>query len=160
MLFPAKRPLKYGVCLGVMMALNTNPAWADKANFGTLTLSANFQPSAGVISGYTGGAFSLPAIANRDRSGNLCLGFAEQNPDFTIILQKDFSRLNIQVNSFGKDTTLMIKGPDGVIRCGDDSKGSKDASIVDTGWKAGTYQIWVGAVEPGLKWNYTLSVHE
>lgn len=152
---------KYGCLLAGMTALSALPALAETPIFGTLTLSTGFPPSAGVVSGYTSGSTSLPAIvANQDRQGNKCLGFADNAPDYMMVLEKDFPQLNIQVNTGGQDTTLVIKGPDGTVRCGDDTGKNKDASIQDTGWKAGEYQVWVGSIEAGSRWNYKLSVQQ
>jgi hypothetical protein len=155
------RLFKCGFILSAIAGLSALPAFAadQKSNFGTLTLSAESKPT-DEFKGYTGGSFQLPSIANRDRQGKLCLGFADQNPDYILVLQKDFPQLKIQVDSGGKDTTLLIKEPDGSIRCGDDTGTSKDASVEDTNWKAGTYRIWVGSSEAGVKWNYKLSIQQ
>ncbi|AFZ14441.1 hypothetical protein Cri9333_3622 [Crinalium epipsammum PCC 9333] len=144
--------------LTLTTALFATPSIAENANFGELTLTPGFKKTS--IRGYTDGSYSLPSIANRDRNNNACIGFASPAPDHVIILQKDFARLQIKVNSRGKDTTLVIKGPGGTIRCGDDTGKTKDASISDTKWKAGEYQVWVGSIESKQTWNYTLFIQE
>ena len=161
------RRFKWGIFLAAIATLSAIPALANKANFDKLTLSPGFEASTGVVSGFTGGSTSLPAIvANRDRDNNPCLGFGDPNPDHVMELQRDFSRLRLEVNSRGHDTTLLIQGPDNksqdnnAIRCGDDTDSSRDASIEDTNWKAGTYKIWVGSMEAGFRRNYTLTVRE
>ncbi len=131
------------------------PATAQSANFGTLTLGND--KSSGMLSGSTGGSTSLPAVvSNRDRNKNSCPGFGDPNPDHILELQKPFSKLTLTVTS-GTDTTLVVSGPDGV-RCSDDSKSGKDASLEDTNWVAGKYQIWVGTIDPNNKRSYRLSV--
>ena len=78
-----------------------------------------------------------------------------------MILENDFSHLKLQVSSGGKDTTLLIQGSnEQTIRCGDDTRENQDASIDDMNWKAGTYKIWVGSLEPGKHWNYRLSAQQ
>lgn len=145
----------------LLAAVITSPVIAQTPNFGTLKLLPGFSPPQGKISGYTGGSYSLSTITKRDRNRNLCVGFADPNPDYIMVLEKDFSRLQILVNSRDNDTTLVIKGPDDkTIRCGDDTGKSKDASIDDLQWKAGTYHVWVGVFQPGVKYNYTLTVQE
>jgi hypothetical protein len=134
--------------------------WSEAANFAKLTLAPGFRQPAGIARGYVSGSYSLAAIANRDRRNQPCIGFASPTPDHIMILQKDFAKLTIKVNSGGKDTTLTIEGPNNTIRCGDDTGNSKDASVQDTNWQAGEYSIWVGAIEPAKKWTYTLSVQE
>jgi hypothetical protein len=151
--------------LGWLLALITpiiaTSASAETANFGTLKLSPGFEKVQGTISGYTGGAYSLSAISNRDLEKNACIGFADPNPDHILVLEKDFDNLNVLVNTSGRDTTLLIKGPDDqTVRCGDDTGRSKDASVTDKKWKKGTYQLWVGTFHPGFKLNYTLTVQQ
>lgn len=128
------------------------------ANFGSLTLGAG--RTSGVLSGTTGGGVSLPAIvSNSDRHNNKCLGFGDNQPDHLLVLEQNFPNLRLRVNSGGADTTLVVQGPEGVVRCGDDTSASnKDASLNDTDWKAGTYRIWVGTGTPGLRRDYTLNI--
>ena len=136
-------------------------ALAETANFGTLKLSSGFEASQGIATGHTGGTYSLSAISNRDQNKNVCTGFADPNPDHILILEKDFDKLTILVNSDGNDTTLLIKGPDDeIVRCGDDTGKNKDASIDGKQWRKGTYKIWVGTFDSGLKRSYTLTVQE
>ena len=153
--------LRVSWLLAVLTAMTATPVMADTANFGTLSLTPGFEPAKGTVEGYTGGSYSLSAITNRDRDKNACIGFADPKPDHLMILEKDFSQLSVRVNSGGKDTTLLIQGPDDeTIRCGDDTGKRKDASIQDNNWKAGTYKIWVGTFNSGEKDNYTLRVQQ
>jgi hypothetical protein len=147
--------LSSGVMLAALPVLS-----GEKSNFGTLTLGAD-KPS-GSISGSTGGSTSLPAIvSNSDRNGNKCLGFGDPTPDHILILQQDFPSLKLRVNTGGTDTTLVIQGPDGVVRCGDDiSTSNKDALVNDTDWRAGLYKVWVGTSTPGVRREYTLNVRQ
>ena len=150
-----------GWFLALIIPMIATPASAEKANFGTLKLLPGFKPAEGTISGYTGGTYSLSAISNRDRYNNACIGFADPDPDHILVLEKDFDKLKILVNSSGSDTTLLIKGPDDeIVRCGDDTGRSKDASIDDRNWKKGKYKIWVGTFDSGVKRNYTLTVQQ
>ncbi|MBW4495444.1 MAG: hypothetical protein KME26_20620 [Oscillatoria princeps RMCB-10] len=153
------RRFKYGCFLAAVTAVSAIPALAEKPIFGKLSLAPGFPPSAAAVTGYTSGSTSLPAIvANRDRHGNPCLGFADSAPDLVLVLEKDFPRLRVQVDSKRKDTTLAIIGPGGVVRCGDDTGKNKDASIEDSDWKAGPYSVWVGSIEPGPSVDYKLTV--
>nr|WP_238993747.1 hypothetical protein [Calothrix sp. PCC 6303] len=137
------------------------PAVAKTANFGTITLVSNSGKESVSVSGYTGGSYSLSAIKNRDRNNNSCIGFADPNPDYILILKQDVPKLKMQVNSGGSDTTILVQGPnDNIIRCGDDTGRSKDANINDKNWKAGTYKLWIGTFNPGVKYNYTLSLDQ
>ncbi|PMB41369.1 hypothetical protein CEN40_20300 [Fischerella thermalis CCMEE 5205] len=153
--------LKGGWILAILLSISPVLVSANTSNFGKITLSPNFEAAEGTVTGYTGGSYSLSAISNRDRHKNACTGFADPTPDHILILKKNFPRLKIIVNSGGYDTTLLIQGPDNnTIRCGDDTGNSKDASIDDKDWKAGTYKIWVATFNSQVKKNYTLSVEE
>ncbi|QLE40401.1 hypothetical protein FD723_07980 [Nostoc sp. C052] len=150
-----------GWLLVILSTITATPVIAETANFGTFNLSANFNPAQGTVQGFTGGSYSLSAISNRDRDQKACIGFADPNPDHIMVLEKDFSQLKIQVDSNNNDTTLLIQGPDQTtIRCGDDTGKSKDASVSDRNWKSGTYRIWVGTFNPGVKRDYTLKVEQ
>jgi hypothetical protein len=154
--------LKWTGFLALLATLGVAPVLAQSANFDSLTLSAGFSPADGTVQGYTQGSFSLSSVANRDRSNNLCVGFADTTPDHILVLEQDFSQLTLQVDSGGGDTTLLVQGPDdGTVRCGDDtSRNNTDASIQDSEWTAGTYKVWVGAFESGVRYDYTLTVRE
>ncbi|MEH1890665.1 MAG: hypothetical protein V7K92_14845 [Nostoc sp.] len=150
-----------GWLLAILTAITATPVIAETANFGTFNLSTNFDPAQGRVQGFTGGSYSLSAISNRDRDQKACIGFADPTPDHIMVLEKDFSQLTIQVDSNNNDTTLLIQGPDQTtIRCGDDTGKSKDASVSDRNWKSGTYRIWVGTFNPGVKRDYTLTVEQ
>ncbi|MCC5620910.1 hypothetical protein [Nostoc sp. CHAB 5715] len=150
-----------GWLLAILAAITALPVIAETANFGTFTLSTNFNPGQGTVQGFTGGSYSLSAISNRDRDQKVCIGFADPNPDHIMVLEKDFPQMTIQVDSKGNDTTLLIQGPDKTtIRCGDDTGKSKDASVSDRNWKTGKYLIWVGTFNPGAKHDYTLKVEQ
>ncbi|PZV04545.1 MAG: hypothetical protein DCF22_25405 [Leptolyngbya sp.] len=142
--------------LAMIIAVANMPAIAQEANFGKVSLST--ANPVGRLSGSTGGSISLPAItSNVDYRNNRCLGFGDSKPDHILTLDQNFPNLSVQVNS-GADTTLVIQGADGIVRCGDDSGTRKDASIVDTNWKAGVYRIWVGSATPGTQHDYRLTI--
>ncbi|MBD2414063.1 hypothetical protein FACHB389_20590 [Nostoc calcicola FACHB-389] len=152
---------RLGCLLAILTALTATPVIAETANFGTFTLSTNFDPAQGKVQGFTGGSYSLSAITNRDREQKACIGFADPTPDHIMVLENDFSQLKVQIDSNNNDTTLLIQGPDKkTIRCGDDTGKIKDASVDDRDWKKGTYRIWVGTFNPGMKRDYTLTVEQ
>ena len=150
------------LCLASLFTVITaNPVTANNSIFGKISLSPNSETVKKTVRGYTGGSYSLSAVSKRDRNRNLCIGFADPKPDHILVLEKDFPKLNIKVNSGGNDTTLLIVGPDNkTIRCGDDTGRSKDASIKDINWKAGKYKIWVGSFKARSRKNYRLSLQE
>jgi hypothetical protein len=155
---PVRRPV--GLLLLVSIALGltaTGTAAVDESNFGVFTL--NPQTKASMVNGSTGGSTSLPAIvANSDRNDNQCLGFGDPKPDHIMQLNRKVNRLKFQVDSGGKDTTLVIVGPDGTVHCADDFGSGKDAGLDDSDWKQGDYKIWIGSVAPGARYKYRLLV--
>ncbi|NET07430.1 MAG: hypothetical protein F6K16_22550 [Symploca sp. SIO2B6] len=149
----------------LLATLSATPVLSQGSNFDKLTLSLGFPQNSGLVAGYTGGSYSLSSIANKDDHGQACIGFGDETPDHIMVLEQDFSNLSVLVNTGGKDTTLVIQGPQGNsnqgnMRCGDDTGSSKDASVEDSSWQAGTYKIWVGSFEAGQQWDYTLTVRE
>ncbi|MCT7977201.1 hypothetical protein [Laspinema olomoucense] len=152
---------KWTGTIALTFAFNVLPAFANSANFKPIILSRGFQSSSGVVSGFTGGSISLPAVTTvRDRQNQLCLGFGDPTPDPIMELRADFPELTVEIKSRDLDTTLIIRGPDNTFRCGDNTELSRDAQITDTGWPQGTYQIWVGTKEMGVRRRYRLSVYE
>jgi hypothetical protein len=142
--------------LAIIAAVASVPAIAQEANFGKVALST--ANPVGRLSGSTGGSTSLPAIIGpKDYRNNRCLGFGDSKPDHILTLEQNFPSLTVRVSSRG-DTTLVVQGADGILRCGDDTGAQKDASIVDTNWKAGIYRIWVGSATPGTQRDYRLTI--
>lgn len=147
--------LTAGLSLGLISAL---PTLAQQANFESFTLSGATQSAS--VSGFTNGISALSSMAGRDRNGTICAGFADTAPDHIMVLQQDFAALTLQVNSGGNDTSLFVQGPDGTIRCGDDTdRRNPDAIIQDQNWPTGTYSIWVGSHQQGQRYNYSLSAN-
>ncbi len=149
--------------LTLAVALSATPAFSQTANFGKFQLSPGFSPGEGQVSGRTGGTYSLSAIANRGSNGKACIGYGAETPDHIMVLESKFPKLSVEVSS-GQDTTLVIRGPNNLILCGDDTKTSKgvskDASVEATNLPPGQYQIWVGSIKEGQRWNYTLTVRQ
>jgi pectate lyase len=135
------------ILVGVDHFRGEDAAIAQESNFGKLTLTA--VKTTGSLKGTTGGSTSLPAIiGSADSSNRKCLGFADPKPDHILILRQDFANLSLRVNG-GTETTLVVRGTDGTVRCG-------DTQIVDTSWRAGTYYVWVGTITPATRRDYTL----
>ncbi len=143
-----------------LSAIGMMPVWAQTGNFPALKLSLGFARQAGVVSGSTSGNYSLSSIAKFDKDKNPCLGFSASTPDHVVVLEQGFPKLYFQVNSRGKDTTILVKTPSGQILCGDDTGLKKDASLSADGLTAGEYLVWVGSIEPGKRWGYTLTLSE
>jgi hypothetical protein len=154
--------LPIGLAVSLWAAGADQPAQAaDPSNFGVITLSDSVGTT---LQGRTGGSYSLAALTNRDRDNNACLGYGDSRPDYILVLPKALDRLQLQVDSGGRDTTLVVDGPDG-FRCGDDGPApspgaapSADAELTAKDWKAGRYRIWIGTVNPADQRSYRLIV--
>lgn len=146
--------------MALAVLLVSAPVFAQEGNFDPLTLESGFGQTA--VNGFTGGSVSFSEkFGSRDRYNNQCLGYGDTNPDHIMVLDSDLSRVTIAINSGRNDTTLVIQGPNSeTLYCGDDSDSNPDARIETLELSAGTYQIWVGSVEPGQRWNYRLSASE
>lgn len=146
--------------IALVAALSATPVLSQATNPGNLSLAPGFPKGSGVVTGETGGSYSLPSIANKDNAGNACLGYGYSSPSHVMVLQQNFANLNLALKS-GGDTTIVVRGPNPqTVRCGDDTGSSKDASVQGPNWPAGTYEIWVGSIEAGQRLDYTLTVRE
>jgi hypothetical protein len=145
----------------VVVALPFVPTLAQNNRFSHLSLALGFDRAAATVMGYTGGSYSLASIANQDRYGNPCIGYGDPEPDHSMVLENDFPQLTVQIDSGGKDTTLIIKGPDRQnVRCGFADNDSRDAVVDDINWQAGKYEIWVGSMKPNQHSPYRLFVEQ
>jgi len=152
-----KKPIKHfkhARFLAWVTLLCASSVVAQTANISAINVAPGFEPSSAIATGSTGGSFSLFSIANRDRYNNFCVGYsASQTPDHIMTLQKDFPHLKIELRSGNNPTTLVVRGPNGVVRCG-------IGAVEDKNWKAGEYKVWVGSKDEGTRGNYTLLVRE
>ncbi|MGB7442127.1 MAG: hypothetical protein WA919_13730 [Coleofasciculaceae cyanobacterium] len=144
----------------LIAVLSSTPALSEDSNFGEVSLAPGFPPGSVQVVGHTGGNYPLTSIANRDSNNKPCYGYGDETPDHIIVLEQNFSNFSLLVNSGGENTTLVVKSPDGKFYCGDDTGPSEDASVRGLDLSAGTYKVWVGSVEAGQNWNYTLTVQE
>lgn len=153
---------RYHFLVPLIAALTAAPVLAQNANFDPLNLARGFDRADATVTGNTGGNYDLASnLSPRDYQGNICMGFGSQLPDHILELTEDMAELTLSVHSGGKDTTLVIQGPDSAkqFRCGDNGASGEDAAIHDTDWKAGVYKIWVGSMN-SENWHYRLSARE
>lgn len=159
--FSIMQPGRLGVSLATtfMVGLGVSlSVYADElSNFGNFHL--NPKTRGAMVDGAIGGATSLSAVtANYDRDNNPCFGFGTAKPDHILELKQTANRLQIVVDSRGRDTTIVVQAPNGAFFCGDDFGNSKDAGIEGEAWNPGQYKIWVGSVTPNLRSKYRLKV--
>jgi hypothetical protein len=145
-----------GIGPGTILQPESQYAYANP-NFGRVRIAAS---SSQAIQGYTSGSVSLAAaITPEDQRNRPCVGYADSNPDHILELTEQARQITIAVDSNGNDTTLLIQSPDGAIYCGDDEGEGADALVQGRNWPAGEYKVWVGAFEPGVRYDYTLQIN-
>ncbi|WP_156815552.1 hypothetical protein [Pseudanabaena sp. PCC 6802] len=130
-----------------------NPAIAQTA----VALARNFRPDPVKLQGRTGGSVSMTSLSGQAN----CRGFASEQPNHTINLTANFPLVDFLVytKNVNDDTTMMIKGPNGLVMCADDEYRGRNPQLTRR-LPEGSYQIWVGARNANQSVNYTLSVSE
>jgi hypothetical protein len=123
-----------------------------RPNYGTVTLRPGFLPDPRSVQVVSGGSMAAQQIANPQ-----CRGYITPQPDVVLNLTGTSPWFRIYVTS-ASDTTLVIRRPDGMIQCADDTYGLNPA--IEGTFLAGRYQIWVGAYRPGENAQATLSFTE
>lgn len=102
-----------------------------------LTLGPGFAPQPTTQSGMALGATDASTL------NPSCIGLIPNEPQHTVNVTGPIPNLRIMVNSFGQDTTLVVRLPDGSYRCNDDTDGLNP--LVEGPVGVGTVQVFVGA---------------
>ena len=140
----------------------TPPAQAAKpatpavpqSNFGTISLTPNFEPDPHVVQGRSGGNQDAETI------NPACKGWISPQPDHAFVASANFTNLAIFAAS-SSDITLVVQQPDGGYRCNDDAdQGSDTNPLIRGAFPAGTYKVWVGSYEQGATAEYQLGFSE
>lgn len=125
---------------------------ATRARLDQLDASPGFVPDPMVEHGLTGGgAVDLDAFDDR------CAGFTSRDPDFVVEADRPFAELSVMVKA-DEDTTLLVIGPDGETRCGDDEDATHP--LVRGPFAAGRIRIWVGTSRRGAEIPFVLGLSE
>lgn len=151
---------QYRYILGIAIAaISALPAIAADSLYGEITLIPGFEHRTN--NGFTGGTVSFTEKFNRDREGNLCVGYGDITPDYILVVSEDLPQLTLEVDSGGNDTTLVIQDRDrNILYCGDDFNNNPDARLSYDNFPAGTYQVWIGSFDPNQRWNYNFIARE
>lgn len=139
----------FGAVLLAAATLVAAPALAQDASldpvFGSLTLSAGFQPDPRRVDIVAGGTEDASHL------GGACVGMVGDAPDFRLEYKAGSYPLNLWVYA-DVDTTLVVNDPDGDWVCNDDGAG--DGGNVNPGLRwanppSGVYDIWIGRYGSG-----------
>jgi hypothetical protein len=133
----------------LLVLLSVAPVMSQEA---LKPIAPKFTPDPQVYSGKTGGDQPLQSIAANSADGQQCKGLAEQTPNHTLKLEKDFGQLSLKVAG-DRELSLLVKGPDGIY-----CRSGKNPQLSGA-WVSGRYEIWVG-IENGDHTNYSLSISE
>ncbi len=112
-------------------------------------LDAAAEPAAGRHALPADGAvevgLTLAAGASASEAGDGCGGQIDPSrPDATVTLSAPEAAVWFGAASDSADTTILVVGPDGAVRCNDDHDGVNAAVPVE-GAAPGDYAVWVGA---------------
>lgn len=145
---------QYSLPILASLGLMGIAAPAQAQMYGNVTIDSN-SPNPMEVTGVGGGSRSAKSIAGTEgTSTGDCVGFVDGQADHTLVLKKYFKSLTVTSES-STDTTMIVKGPDGVW-CNDDLR-DKNAGITGD-WKAGTYEVWVGSYSKSKSVPYTLKI--
>ena len=117
------------------------------------TLAGGFVPDPHVLNLTAGGTVSASAIGPTE-----CLGWVDRAPDAVLTYSDPRSYLSIFADG-DIDLTLMVRSPDGVFSCDDDSRGN-DPLVEFSSPAAGRYEIWIGTYSEGVLPEARLEISE
>lgn len=115
------------------------PTPTPNANFDDVNLRPGFLPDPHVVTGIAGGTDDASRYGRTDHGP--CRGAISTHPDHVLTVERGFSYLRIRAFSDG-DTSLVIRGPNGLLYCNDDAVGLDPQ--IEANFPAGTYEIYVG----------------
>lgn len=115
---------------------------------GIVTLAPGFAPDPLRVPAMIGGG-DIDAV-NR-QLGPDCAGFITATPDVRIALggALPLLRLIFIADAITIDTTLVVRAPDGVFWCNNNSSGLFNPMVSIAGAAPGDYAVWVGGFTPG-----------
>ncbi len=122
--------------------------------YGTLNLSAGFQPDPQVVNVEAGGSRSARNL------NSACAGYIDERPDVRLNYQSGQFQLMISADA-SADTTLVINGPDGTWYCDDDGgNNGMNPLLRFNNPPSGQYDIWIGTYSSGATQRAQLYVSE
>jgi hypothetical protein len=138
---------------------------AETGRFDGIRLRRGFLPDPRFLAGHTepedDGTVDLTIL------GGDCHGFTPGGPGHVITLLDDFDYLQLYVLPLSGDrwasdespgVSIVVLGPDGRFAC---DRPTEDGVEIDAAtWLPGTYRVWVGSTEEGLRYDYRLGISE
>lgn len=113
--------------------------WTAPPVFGSASLSSGFTPDPNVTLIRAGGSLAASA-ASPD-----CRGYVTSAPSFVVRYGGSVAEADLFVSAGSEsDTTLVVRGPDGLWRCDDDGGEGLNPALIIAKPDAGDYAVWVG----------------
>ncbi|MDX1978449.1 MAG: hypothetical protein SFT94_12325 [Pseudanabaenaceae cyanobacterium bins.68] len=124
-----------------------------------VSLNPGFKTDPLKLAGVAGGRVNMAQLSG-GVSGK-CRGFAQEQPNFVLNLSQNLM-LDLLVYSpeLNSDTTMLIKGENGLVICADDEYQARHPQLTRRRFGRGVYQVWVGSGDPQKSVNFTLSLSE
>jgi len=123
--------------------------------YGSTALSGGFLPDP-----YTVGLNAGGDIYATDAAAAMCRGYVTSAPSYVLNYTRSGSLPLIISAGSERDTTLVVRGPDGAWQCDDDSGEGLNSALTLTNPMSGTYAIWVGTYSSGTSAPATLQISE
>lgn len=122
------------------------PGGPGSAMFGAVVVAEGglVAPDPTIVPGIAGGPFYLSTLASE------CIGHAGPVPGHRLVVE-GAAPVRLRVMAYatsGQDLTIAVRGPDGRMRCNDDSDGLMP--LVEDALAPGEYDVWVGTYGAGL----------
>lgn len=125
---------------------------AREGSLATVEVSPGFTPDPLRYEGSTG-----PRTIDAHDFDERCRGWLSPEPELVLSAERPFAELAVMVASTA-DVTVLVVGPDGDARCGDDEEGTH--AIVRDLFEQGTYRMWVGTAEREEGVRFVLALSE
>ncbi len=122
------------------------------SRFGVIPLHAGFSPDPRLVGGSAIGEVPAKTIHRK------CKGWISEVPDYLLATDTAFFKLHLLGRSHS-DVLLVVRKPNGEVRCNDNRRGTKDPMIRST-FPIGSTQVWVGVQEEGGTADYRLGFSE
>ena len=129
-----------------------DPYQDSASRFGVVPLHAGFSPDPRLVAGSAVGEVRARSIHRK------CKGWISETPDYLLDTDTAFFQLHVLARS-SSDVVLVVRKPDGAVRCNDNRNGTKDP-MLRSNFPIGTTQVWVGVQEQGATADYRLGFSE
>ena len=145
----------YALLLLIAVIFSNYEVLAQASRIITINPKIINQPM--ISQGISGGIVKAKEISQTENTATgYCHGYVQTQPNHLLKLESFFEFLRLEVNSL-VDTTILVKGPDGVW-CNDDSETANP--MIEGQWQPGVYKIWIGSYQPDSKDNYQIKITE